>query len=238
MSGHTVEVSARKVNVPCFCPCCSGVADTELSVSCKRVTGERFMRETTRELDFPYCSRCVGHAREWTAAWRAAAAMLAGGAIASVAAGVALGVLAGAGLATIAALAAVAAGLVLRRRARAACSPGCAGPGPAVTYRGWADQVQTFSFTSRLYAASFAEENERSLVNVTPHLYQLLEQHRVTLHPSPLAPARPQWTQRVDRSRARVLFDQVLRVDDVRKALDPRVIASRRAPARSSSQSG
>jgi hypothetical protein len=186
MSGLTVEVSARKITVPYLCPCCCGVADTALAVSFTRITGERFMRETTRELDFPYCTRCVRHSRQWSAAWRAAAAVMAFGASTGVVAGVGFGAAVGVGVAAAACAIAVAVGLVLRSKARASCCPSCSGPGPAVTYHGWADHVQTFSFASRRYAAAFAEENEHTLVNVTPHLYQLLEQRRVSVpHPPP-----------------------------------------------------
>ena len=93
-----------------------------------------------------------------------------------------------------------------------------------MAYHGWDGPVQTFSFVSRRYAAAFAEQNEQSLVNVTPHLYQLVEQQRVSVGepPATIAPARttPQWPQRVDRMRS--LFDQVMsgraiQVDDMMK---------------------
>ncbi len=221
MPGVTVEVSAPKITVPYLCPCCCGVADTALAVSFTRITGERLRRETTRQLDFPYCSRCVRHARWWTAAWRAATVVMVCGALAGVLAGAFLGIAAGAAGAAGAGVLAVALGLALRAKARATRCPACAGPGPAVTYHGWADHVQTFSFASRRYAAAFAEQNERSLVNVTPHLYQLVEQHRVSVSPpaaAPRAAARvaaargmPVWPQRVDRARS--LLDHVIRIN-------------------------
>jgi hypothetical protein len=213
MNGVCVEVSGRKVTVPFLCPCCCGVADTELAVSFTRITGERFMRETTREIDFPYCSRCVRHSRRWSRAWHAAAALMACGVIAGVASGLSAGAWIGAGVVAAAGALAAGVGLTLRGRARASCCPACSGPGPAVTYHGWADHVQRFSFASRRFAAAFAEQNERSLVNVTPHLYQLVEQRRVSppaVHASP-ARAVPMWPQRVDRARS--LLDNVMRID-------------------------
>src|SRR5688572_2002993 len=96
MSGVTVEVSARKITVPYLCPCCCGVADTALAVSFTRVTGVRSQRETTRELDFPYCSRCIRHSSWWRAARRAAIALSAAGAVAGVIVGLAAGVIVGA----------------------------------------------------------------------------------------------------------------------------------------------
>lgn len=180
MSGVSVEVSSRKVTVPYLCPCCCGVADTALAISFTRITGEQLIRETTRELDFPYCSRCVRHSSWWTAAWRAAGAAMACGAVIALVLGLTVGAAAGAGVAVLSAGLSVLAGLSLRARARAACCPSCAGAGPAVTYHGWVDHVQRFSFVSRRYAAEFAEQNERSLVNVTPLLYQLVEQRRVS----------------------------------------------------------
>jgi hypothetical protein len=224
MSGVTVEVSAKKITVPYLCPCCSGVADTALAVSFTRITGERLLRETTRELDFPYCSRCVRHSRWWSAAWRVAGVVMACGAIAGVIAGLGAGAAAGAGVLSIASALAVTVVLALRAKAHASRCPSCTSPGPAVTYHGWAGPVQTFSFVSRQYAAAFAEQNERSLVNVTPHLYQLVEQRRVSVQeaPEPTAPAQtaPLWPQRVDRMRS--LFDQVMhgraaQVDDLMK---------------------
>lgn len=230
MSGVRVEVSARKVTVPYLCPCCCGVADTALAVSFTRITGERLLRETTRELDFPYCTRCVRHSSWWTSALRASIAVLTCGALAGVVLGLTVGAAAGLGAAVFGGGLAVLVGLALRAKARAGCSPSCAGPGTAVTYHGWVDQVQTFSFVSRRYAAAFAEENGRSLVNVTPHLYQLVEQRRVStpvhattpsalaqaavsLAPTqpPLAPVVPLWPQRVDR--ARDLLDNVMQID-------------------------
>lgn len=211
MRGVSVEVSARKITVPYLCPCCCGVADSALAVSFTRITGERCMRETTRELDFPYCSRCVRHSRWWIAARRVAAAVIACGAIAGVLTGIAAGVVSGVIVAAIAGALATGAALALRAKARVSCAPPCTGPGPAVTYHGWADHVQTFSFTSRRYAAAFAEQNERSLVNVTPHLYQLVEQRRVSVPvPAPVR-AAPLWPQRADRARA--LLDDVVRID-------------------------
>lgn len=234
MSGVSVEVSARKVTVPYLCPCCCGVADTALAVSFTRITGVRVMRETTRELDFPYCSRCVRHSSWWAAVWRAAGATLACGAMISAVLGAAIGAGAGVGAAMLSIGLSVLVGLALRAKARAACCPSCASPGPAVTYHGWADNVQRFSFASRRYAAEFAEQNERSLVNVTPLLYQLVEQRRVAA-PEPVAEAEgsmpafaptvyaqpaPQsaplralqrWPQRADTARS--LLDDVMRID-------------------------
>jgi hypothetical protein len=238
MSALTVEVSARKLTVPYFCPCCFGVADTALAVSFTRVTGERFVRETTRELDFPYCSRCVLHAKKWSAAWRAAAAVMAIGAIAGVAAWIGIGAAIGVGVAAAASALALLVGVTLRARARASCCPSCAGPGPAVTYHGWVDNVQKFSFASRRYAAAFAEQNEHTLVNVTPHLYQLLEQGRVSAPPPRPAPARsamlpasasasassrpaPLWPQREHLERARAVLHQVMRVNEMMKRSGP-----------------
>ena len=189
MSGFNVEVSARKITVPHFCPCCCGVADTELPVSFTRVTGERFVRETTLAFDFPYCSRCVNHSHQWSAAWRLTGRMIAGGAVACAVAGLAAGALTGAVVAVAVAAVAVAVGLVRRAQARDACCPSCVGPGAAVTYHGWDGNVQMFSFVSGRYAAEFAEQNERRLVNMTTHLHQLLKKCAVA-EPPPVLPAR------------------------------------------------
>lgn len=211
MSGVTVEVSARKITVPFLCPCCCGVADTALAVSFTRVTGERSMRETTRELDFPYCSRCVTHSRWWNAAKRAGWAVLVAGVAAATCASILLAPIIGVAIAVVTSALAVGTAAALRAKARERTCPACSSTAPAVTFHGWGDDVQTFSFASRRYAAAFAEQNERSLVNMTPHLYQLVEQSRVSM-PSP-APVRavPLWPSRVDRSRS--LLDHVVRID-------------------------
>lgn len=238
MSGVPVEVSARRITVPYLCPCCCGVADSALAVSFTRVTGKQPVHETTREIRFPYCSRCVRHSRAWSMARYATALILACGVIAALAIALAVDAVIGVGIAVVASAAAVTAGLALRARARAACAPPCTGPGPAVTYHGWAEQVQRFSFASRRYAAAFAEQNEQILINVKPHLYQLVEQQRVAAAPRlattprlavPLKRARatdritpstgapdpstprpvPMWPQRGDRER--VLLEDVMR---------------------------
>lgn len=238
MSGIPVEVSARRITVPYLCPCCCGVADTAFAVSFTRVTGRPPAHETTREIRFPYCSRCVRHSRWWSMARYATALAMACGIVAALATAVAFDALIGVGVAAAANALAVAAGLALRARARAACAPPCTGPGPAVTFHGWAEQVQRFSFASRRYAAAFAEQNEHSLINVKQHLYQLVEQRRVAAAPPTAVASRlgaapkraratdritpsagtsapstprpvPVWPQRGDRGR--VLLEDVMR---------------------------
>lgn len=110
MSGISVDVSARKITVPYFCPCCCGVADTELPVSFTRVSGERFMRETTVAFDFPYCSRCVEHSHQWNGAWNLSRRTIAAGAVACTLAGLAGGPLVGAVVIALAIAAAIGAG--------------------------------------------------------------------------------------------------------------------------------
>ncbi|HWU86109.1 MAG TPA: hypothetical protein VN253_02495 [Kofleriaceae bacterium] len=158
-------------------------------MSFTRVSGDRFVRETTRAFDFPYCSRCVEHSRRWSAAWRLTALIIVAGAAACAIAGLARGALAGAGVAVTAAALAVVVGLVRRERARAACCPSCVGPGAAVTYHGWNGDVQTFWFASTRYATEFAEQNERRLVDVTAHLHRLLEECGAKV-PPPALPSR------------------------------------------------
>lgn len=226
MSSVPVEVSARRITVPALCPCCSGVADTALAVSFTRVTGERLMRETTREIDFPYCSRCVRHSRWWSAARQVVIGILTCGFVAAAVVGIATSLAAAAVVVTSAAGLAALTGLALRAKARASCCPGCTGPGPAVTYHGWVDHVQRFSFASRRYAAAFAEQNEHILVNVTPHLYQLVEQARVS---EPAPPPRPLqvWPQRGERGRS--LVKEILKTDGRSILVKPGALLKRAA---------
>lgn len=223
MSGVTVEVSARKLTVPYLCPCCCSSADAELAVSFTRVTGDRVsMRRTTREFDFPYCSRCLRHARRWDAAWRIGACLIGAGLLAGIAVGATRGAVAGLVTATLSLAVAVGVALVQRARARAARTPACACAGPAVALHGWNGNAQVFAFASRRYAAAFADQNQRSLVNVTSQLFQLMEQQRAAVPPPPGKVAVP-WPQREDRAYnvvgylARVDAKMSTRVDRVKR---------------------
>jgi hypothetical protein len=97
-----------------------------------------------------------------------------------------------------------------------------------VTYHAWAEHVQAFSFASRRYAAAFAEQNERSLVNVTPHLYQLVEQRRVSVPTPPPVRTVPLWPHSLDRARS--LLHHVVRIDP--RVIRPSSLAKR--PGRAS----
>jgi hypothetical protein len=179
MLGARVEVASRAIAVPSACPCCGDTADSRFTVACSRRIGARARRAITREHDFPYCSRCVEHARRWMSARAVATIAMVGASLTGAGTAALAGALAGLVAALVVLACGLAAAAARRLQARAACSPACTCAGPAVAFRGWSGSVQSFELRSPRYAAELAELNERSLVNVTPFLYQLLEQRRV-----------------------------------------------------------
>lgn len=211
-AGVVVEVSSRRFDVPFECPCCGAEPDAEMAVPLARMAGHAASADSARELDFPYCERCLEHLTRWEAAGLVSAAVMLSGIVASVA-------LAIAGQLLIGALVFVAAFVIAslqvtrrRRRARAACRPSCAGPGLAVAYFGWSGNTSAFSFRSPTYTARFAEHNAALLANQRAELRRLLEGHRVarlavptpaTAAPVPPPPDVRGWIARIEGATTR-----------------------------------
>lgn len=166
MAAVTVELAGRKYTVPFECPCCGAVPDAELRI---------IARATGKGAAFPYCARCVEHARRWDGAGVPTAGVMVlalAGTIGTVIAGaflVAAGVFVGG---------AVLGGVLRSSRraaARAGCGESCAAPGVALAYLGWSGTTSGFSFASPTYAARFADANPALLANVTPQLRKLID---------------------------------------------------------------
>jgi hypothetical protein len=177
VSGVIVEVSARKFSVPFECACCGGgEPEGEITASHTRRTGVRVIRETTRGLNFPYCHRCLAHAKLWQSAEGVKTGILIIGAVGGIVIGLATGGVPG----FIAFLISIPLALIFaarrRREAIASCNPMCATPDVAVCHLGWSGSIVTFSFAAPPYAAKFALGNSKNLINVSPELRRLLQQ--------------------------------------------------------------
>jgi hypothetical protein len=225
VSGTDVEISSRTFAIPFECPCCGADPDTELAVPVTRGAGREVVRETARALAFPYCKRCLAHVERWDAVGIRSAAMMIAGVVAAVVLSLATRVVIGA--IAFAAAALLAWSLTSARRAavRAALGPSCASPDRALAFLGWSGRSSAFSFASPTYAARFAEQNTKLLVQVGEQLRKLLEGHRIArlAVPTPAAahlvvppPASTaEWIARIENSRS-----TVERRNTLRRALD------------------
>lgn len=209
-----VEVSARTFAVPFECPCCGAVPDGELAIPVARTAGRRLVRDTARALEFPYCRRCVEHVERWESAGVRSAAIMVAGIIAAVAIAVATRLVIGAIALAATALFAWSLGSSRRAAARSGTGPSCASAEKAVEYLGWSGTTSAFSFESPTYAARFAEQNTKHLINISDHLRKLLDGHRIArlAVPTPAAPALvvpppatiADWIARIESSRGTV----------------------------------
>lgn len=209
-----VEVSAKRFAVPFECPCCGAAPDTEMMVPLTRTSTHQTAPETAQGLGFPYCRRCLEHATQWESAGIAATGVM----VLAVIAGIVLALTTQLWVGGAAVAGAIPLALFLRsaRRSQAKerCGPSCAGPAKAVSYLGWSGNVSAFSFESLVYAARFAEQNPKILVNISTQLRQLLEGHKIArlAVPTPAAahvivPAPPSvldWISRIQGSRGAV----------------------------------
>lgn len=166
MVAVTVELAGRNYTVPFECPCCGAVPDAEL-----RVTS----RPTGRSVAFPYCARCVEHARRWDGAGVPTAGVMVLALAGTVGAAIAGAFLVAAGLFVGGAVLGGVLRSSRRAAARAGCGESCASPGVALVYLGWSGTTNGFSFASPTYAARFAEANPSLLANVTPQLRKLID---------------------------------------------------------------
>jgi hypothetical protein len=174
-----VEVSARRFVIPFECPCCGAAPDAEMAIHLTRSAGRRVATESALALAFPYCQRCVAHVTAWEASGTIVVAVLLGGIIAGVIAGIATHFLVGLGVFAAAIPVAWLMTQARRGRAKASCGPSCACPGRALVYLGWSGSDSAFTFESHTYAARFAEQNPTVLSNASTSLKRLLEGHRV-----------------------------------------------------------
>jgi hypothetical protein len=225
VSGAIVEVSSRRFEVPFECPCCGADPDAELAIPLTRTAGREPTREAARALVFPYCKRCVGHVELWESAGLRSAGLVVAGLLVAVVVVLASGLVIGAIAFAAVAVLAWTLGEARRVAARAGMGPSCASPARALAYLGWSGRASVLSFESPTYAARFAEQNEKRLVDVTDQLRKLIEGHRIArlAVPTPAAPhlvvpppARvDDWLARIEASRS-----TVERRNALRRALD------------------
>ncbi|HEY5927088.1 MAG TPA: hypothetical protein VIV11_35615 [Kofleriaceae bacterium] len=169
MAAVIVELAARKFALPFECPCCGAPPDTELPITAK----------TTRQsLAFPYCERCVNHARTWEGSGVASAGVMVLAITGAIGAAVSGAILLGLGIFVVGAILAWLVRSSRRAAAKAGCRASCATSGHAVTYLGWSGTTSSFSFASPTFAARFAEANQAQIANESPQLRKLLDGYR------------------------------------------------------------
>lgn len=165
-----VQVSARTLNWPQRCACCSGAADSSFAASYTRTTGKRVIRNDTRGWQVPYCSTCLHHVRLKQEADNLAG-LGCGAIVLAIAVAVGLSmVISTAGLVIGVILGVVLGAWVQQLRqqktgeAKAAMTPVCCSVDPAVVYHGWYGSVHSFTFTNGEYADLFRGANAKKLI--------------------------------------------------------------------------
>lgn len=224
-SGIHVEVSSRRFAVPYECPCCGAVPDAELTIPLTPTRDRPAAPETAHSLGFPYCKKCVAHVATWDSTRNVETAIK----VLAILAGLVLGLVVhwaagvGAGVALI--VVALLVGKVSRQKVRATCREACATPTLAVHYLGWSGNASTLAFDSHVYAARFAEQNEKKLTNVDPVLRKVIEGHKlarlqvptpaVAVRTVPASATVADWIDRIQTAGGRVA-----RLDWLSRALD------------------
>ncbi len=169
MGAVIVELASRKFALPSECPCCGATPDTELPVTSAATRHSQF---------FPYCQRCVTHARIWEGSGIGSAAVMLFAIIGAVGAALSGAYLFAVGVFVLGAVVAWILRQSRRSTAKAGCGESCATPGLAVTYFGWTGATSSFSFASPTFAARFAEANSDVVANQTPQLRKLLDGYK------------------------------------------------------------
>ena len=164
-----VELAARKFALPYECPCCGAPPESELPITSK---------PTRQTLAFPYCARCIAHARAWDSSGVASAGIMVLAIAGAIGAAVSGAILLAIGIFVLGAVLAWILRQSRRAAAKAHCGESCASPDLAVTYFGWTGGVSSFSFASPTFAARFAEANQSLLANETPQLRKLLDGYK------------------------------------------------------------
>jgi hypothetical protein len=187
-----VEVSARKFTVPHECACCGAVPQVHLAASHTRRTGKRVIRETTRGLNFPYCTGCDAHIAKWDAASALLGILVVLSALVAIGVGFGAGAAFGFGLFGALFILSFVISMRAQSNARALCAQACATPGAAVTYLEWSGSVSSFAFASQVFALKFAQANAKNLINVSMELHRLLEERSATTNGSFNAQSQPE----------------------------------------------
>lgn len=224
-AGIVVEVNARRFAVPYECPCCGAVPDTELVVPLTPDQARPASPETAHALGFPYCKRCIVHAARWESVRNIETGIKVIGLIAGILLGLLVHWAVGVGMFALSVVQAIFVGKLSREKVRAACGESCASPGIALHYLGWSGNASAFRFESHVYAARFAEHNDKKLVNVDPVLRKVMEGHKLArlAVPTPAAAVRTvpaaatvgEWIDRIQTAPGRVA-----RLDWLARSLD------------------
>jgi len=171
-----IDLSGNKFTFPQQCACCGESPETTLSASASKSTGKRVVHTTSKSWEFPYCTRCASHVR---AAREAVTAITI---IAIVSVIVALYLHFGvdqSGIGLFVALAGIGTAIylhqVLMAKAKAMCSASCVTVKSAVGYVGWQGTCHMFEVLSSQYALAFMVANQSKLVNVSPQVWQWLQ---------------------------------------------------------------
>jgi hypothetical protein len=169
MGAVIVELASRKFALPAECPCCGATPDAELPVT---------SASTRHTLLFPYCQRCVRHARIWDGSGVGSAGVMVLAITGAIGAAISGAFLLAGGVFILGAVIAWILRQSRRGAAKAGCGESCATPGTAVTYFGWTGATSSFSFASPTFAARFAEANTDLVANHTPQLRKLLDGYK------------------------------------------------------------
>jgi hypothetical protein len=169
MGATVVELASRKFALPAECPCCGATPDAELPI---------ISASTRHALLFPYCQRCVMHARIWDGSGVASAGVMVLAITGAIGAAISGAFLVAVGVFVLGAVLAWILRQSRRNAAKAGCGESCATPGTAVTYFGWTGATSSFSFASPTFAARFAEANTELVANHTPQLRKLLDGYK------------------------------------------------------------
>lgn len=167
---RSLSLSARKLEMPPICACCSGKPDASFEARYVRTTGVRVLRSTGYVWAFPYCSACLRHVRRAelsrTIYWSAAGSAFALVALAAFTQGWIVGGLIAANV--VAAAVWFTARKWQHVRLARMLWADCACFGPAVRYDHFKGTVHRFSFASHRFAAAFQRANEKKIVAAEP----------------------------------------------------------------------
>jgi hypothetical protein len=153
---YDVEATGQELRWPSRCACCFEQADAAFQVQYTSGGGFLGLFEETRGWDVPYCAQCLEHIRH--EASRPGSGL--GGAVAGMLLGGPIGLAVGLGSAAYSLYGAA----KHHSKLEALLKPSCVAVGPAVAYRGWYQDTQTFTFLNWNYADAFRRENAGSLI--------------------------------------------------------------------------
>jgi len=166
MVGVVVEVASQRFEIPFECPCCGATPTAEVPMVAK-ASGPSLL--------FPYCKRCVDHARRFEYARMSSTLVMLLAIVFGATIAVAFDILAGLAIFAVGAATAWWFRLWRMKAAVVQRGPSCASTEIAVTFHGWTGTTSAFTFESPTFAARFADQNKSLLANQTPQLQRLVD---------------------------------------------------------------